>query len=262
MMQDTINEELSIGEIFGKAISTYIINAIDFLVIYIGAAIITGGIGVMFLSVGMRTFYMLQNTSEITPSTLNQLLGLLVSSILVVMVEGIVNAIRDGAAIKLTSDYLTSLSCDFQTALSFVAPKVISIIVANVISSIIIFLGYLLLIVPGIIATIVLALITPVIVLENKGALESLGRSKALVNHRWLKTLAVLLINGIIMIFVRGFSNILLTPFDERISIVLSEVVASLIAPITTISITLLYYSMLFKEKALQQHVPQSSSVS
>ncbi|MCI4439436.1 hypothetical protein JHC27_06290 [archaeon] len=88
--------------------------------------------------------------------------------------------------------------------------------------------------------------------MENKGAIDALGRSKALVNRRWLKTFGVLLLNGIIILFVRAFSDTLLVPFDERISTILSEVIVSLIAPITTISTTLLYYSMLFKEKAPQ----------
>ncbi|MGC9202747.1 MAG: hypothetical protein ACP5HX_08800 [Thermoproteota archaeon] len=259
MAQSAVDKELSIGEILGRAVSIYANNAIDFLIVYIGAAIITGGLGVMFLSAGIRAISELQTTSEITPSTLNQLFGLLASSVLVAIIDGLVNAIRDGAAVKLTSDYLTSLSCDFQVALSFVAPKAISIIVATVISSVIIVLGFLFLVVPGIIAMIMLALIVPVIVLENKGALDALGRSKTLVNRRWLKTFGVLLINGIIILFIRAFSNTLLVPFDERISTILSEVIVSLIAPITTISITLLYYSMLVKEKVLQQSVAQVS---
>lgn len=208
----------------------------------------------------LRTISELQATSEITPSALGQLLGLLLSSVLIAIIDGLVNSIRDGTAVKLTSDYLNSLSCDFQVALSFVAPKVISIIVANVISSVIIFLGFLLLIIPGIIAMIMLALIVQVIVLENKGALDSLGRSKALVDHRWLKTFAVILINGIIIFIVTTFFRTLLVPFDERISIILSEVITSTVAPITTISTTLLYYSMLSKEKALQQHTSQAST--
>ena len=252
MAQSAVERELSIGEIFGKAISIYTNNAIDFLIVYIGAAIITGGLGVMLLSAGIRAVSELQTASEITPSTLSQLFSLLASSVLVAIIDGLVNAIRDGAAVKLTSDYLTSLSCDFQVALSFVAPKVISIIVATIVSSVIIFLGFLFLVVPGIIAMIMLALIIPVIVLENKGAFDALGRSKALVNRRWLKTFGVLLLNGIIILFVRAFSDTLLVPFDERISTILSEVIVSLIAPITTISTTLLYYSMLFKEKAPQ----------
>ncbi|MEM0219241.1 MAG: hypothetical protein QW260_07700 [Thermoproteota archaeon] len=259
MAQSVFEKELSVGEIFERAISIYVNNAIDFLIVYVGTAIITGGLGVIFLSMSVRTISELQTTNEITSLALSQMLSLFVSSILVAVVDGLINSIRDGAAVKLTSDYLTSLNCDFQAALSFVVPKVISIIVATIISSFITILGLLFLVIPGVIVMIMFALIVPVIVLENKGALDSLGRSKILVNRRWLKTLVILLINGIIMFFARIFSNVLLVPFDERVSTILSEVISSIIAPITTISITLLYYSMLFKEKTLQQLMPTNS---
>lgn len=260
MAQEIISKELSVKEILENAISIYISNSIDFLIIYISAAIITGSLGIILLSKGFRAISELQAASEITPSALNQMIGLIISSILIAIVDEVVNSIRDGAAIKLTSDYLTSLSCDFQVALSFVIPKVISIIIATLIGSVIIFLGFLFLVIPGIIATIMLALIVPTIVLEDKGALDSLGRSKALVSHRWFKTFAVLLINGIIILVTKSFSNILLMALDERISTMLSEVIVSIVSPITTISVTLLYYSMLFKEKAAQKLTSQAPS--
>ena len=51
-------------------------------------------------------------------------------------------------------------------------------------------MGLIALIVPGIILAIVFSLALPVLLIEKKGVLESMGRSHALVGHRWLKTFA------------------------------------------------------------------------
>src|SRR5207247_3859811 len=70
----------------------------------------------------------------------------------------------------------------------------------SIVVGVIVFLGFIALIVPGIILAIMFSLALPVLLIENKGVTESMGRSRELVGKRWLKTFATFLVLGIILL--------------------------------------------------------------
>jgi ABC-type phosphate transport system permease subunit len=111
--------------------------------------------------------------------------------------------------------------------------------------------GLFLFIIPGIIIAIMFSLIVPSIVVEQKGAFESLGRSKKLVSNRWLKTFALIVILGIIYLVVSGVALVLATPLETvlpEIGILVTNIVSAFVNPISPIAMTYLYYAMVARE--------------
>jgi uncharacterized membrane-anchored protein len=79
--------------------------------------------------------------------------------------------------------------------------------------------------------------------LEGTGIFESLSRSRVLVSNKWLKTFGLLLLIGIIVTIVNNVSRLIASPFGV-VSPLISSILTALITPITSIAITLYYYSM------------------
>jgi len=105
-------------------------------------------------------------------------------------------------------------------------------------------LGFIALIVPGIILAIMFALSIPVLLTENKGVLESMGRSRELVGHRWLKTFATFIVIGIIFVIASLIVSAISGPFAVG-SPVVSGVLSAFYQPIIPIALTVYYYSNL-----------------
>jgi uncharacterized membrane-anchored protein len=87
------------------------------------------------------------------------------------------------------------------------------------------------------------SLVNQVILLEGTGIVGSFSRSRVLVSNRWLKTLVLMLVVGIIIAIVNGVVAIITTPFGI-VSPLISGVLTAFITPILPIALTLYYYSM------------------
>jgi len=274
--QRFLEKELSVKEILKKTISLYANNAIVFLCLYIIVAIIIGLLNIFSLStIGFRLMAILQSTNEISTLVQTQIIILIALLILFSMISNLVYAIRDSSSVLLTSNCLISASCDLKSTISFVLPKMTSLFLAelliSVITDLVSFLVFreivitltagisIMLIVDfslaliGIVILVILLFTVPAIVLENRGFLASLSRSKALVSYNFSKTFLIWLLNWSISSFTEFINKILWFPFDERIAAMLSQILLVVISPIFTISITLLYYSMLSKEQELKR---------
>lgn len=91
-----------------------------------------------------------------------------------------------------------------------------------IISGVICFIGYLLFIIPGIIFSIWLCFAIYALVLENKGVIESLSRSKQLVSGHWWSVFWRSIVLGVIVV---GFSLVI-----SGISIIFGQSITSLIS--------------------------------
>jgi hypothetical protein len=114
---------------------------------------------------------------------------------------------------------------------------------ASIITGILIVLGFIALIVPGIILALMFSLVYPVIMLEGTGILGSLYRSRVLVSNRWLKTLGLLFVVGIIVAMVNGVAVLIAGQFG-LVAPLISGILTAFITPIVPIATTLYYYSM------------------
>jgi uncharacterized membrane protein len=150
-----------------------------------------------------------------------------------------------------TPDKIEKGEADLGASFSFALSKLVPLLIAQFISGFLLMVGLFLFIIPGIIIAIMFSLIVPSIVVEQKGAFESLGRSKKLVSNRWLKTFALIVILGIIYLVVSGVALVLATPLETvlpEIGILVTNIVSAFVNPISPIAMTYLYYAMVARE--------------
>ena len=93
-----------------------------------------------------------------------------------------------------------------QTSFHFTLTKVLYLLAASIVTVTLMVLGFIALIIPGIIVAIIFSLVNPAIMLEGKGILGSLSRSRVLVRNRWLKTIVLFLVIGTIVAVVNGIA--------------------------------------------------------
>jgi hypothetical protein len=146
--------------------------------------------------------------------------------------------VRDGRADLSISDTLQR-----------VRPRVAPLLGAGVLAGLGVALGLVLLIVPGLILLTWWSLIVPVIVLERVAAMDSFGRSRALVRGNGWNVFGVIILTVLILIaFVIVFAilaAVLLSWLpDEGRSFVQTLVVDTLTAPFLALAWTLMYFRL------------------
>ena len=159
------------------------------------------------------------------------------------IVSWIANSITTGITIKFTSDMLVKGQANLQTSFNFTMPRLLSLLAASILTGFLIVLGFIAFVIPGVILALMFSLVYPAIMLEDKGVLGSVSRSRVLVSNRWLKTFGLLLLLGIIVAIANGVFVLIAAPFGV-ISPLISGILTALITPILAIAITLYYYSM------------------
>jgi len=167
------------------------------------------------------------------------------------LVSLIVVTTTTGVVIKNASDQIEKGTSNLGDSFNFAISKLPSLLVAQFVTGILAVIGMLLFIVPGIIIAIMFSLVIPAIIVEQKGAFESLGRSKKLVSNRWLKTFTLLLVFGIIAIILGGIMFVLAMLFSASYPIVnplIMSIMSAFVAPFSSIAITYLYYAMVARE--------------
>lgn len=157
-----------------------------------------------------------------------------------------VEDIRDGRADL-------SLSETFESA----RPHLTAVLVAGILAALGIILGLILLIVPGLFLLTIWAVIIPVIVLENKSAGESFGRSRELVRGYGWGVFGVILLTILLLIGFQIVLSLILTPLADWLRGFISNIVSgTLTAPFIAVVLTLLYFRLkAAKEPAAQEHV-------
>jgi hypothetical protein len=88
------------------------------------------------------------------------------------------------------------------------------------------------------------SLALPVLLLENKGVTESMGRSRVLVSKRWLKTFGTFLVLGIIILVASLIFSAITAPLGV-IGPVVNGILSALYQPLFPILLAVYYYSNL-----------------
>lgn len=247
------SRELSIGEILSLTLNLYLSKFLQFFLPFLIAGIITG------LSTYAITSSFPLPTQPSATASYEELFAWLVLLLTKVIIIGILSALvawivgttTAGVGVKCASDQIEKGTSDLGVSFNFAISKLPSLLVAQFVAGILMTIGLVLLIAPGIIIAIMFSLIIPAIIVEQKGAFESLGRSRRLVSHRWLKTFALQLILGIIILIVIAFASFLAMPFSSSYPIidrVITNIASAFVAPIYPIAITYFYYAMVARE--------------
>jgi len=243
------SRELSIGEILSLTLNLYLSKFSQFFLPFLIAGIITG----LSTYAIMSSFPLPTQPNANAPyeELFEWLVALLTTAIIVTVLSALVTWIvttpTTGIVTKYASDQIEKGTSNLGASLNFTIPKLPSLLIAQFIIGILTAIGMLLFFIPGIIISIIFLLTIPAIIVEQKGAFESLGRSRRLVRNRWLKTFALLLIIGIILGTVISIVNLLTLPLNTtypNISILIINIAFSFVAPISPIAITYLYYAM------------------
>jgi hypothetical protein len=240
-----LQRELSIGEILTQTFNLYSRNFAHYPVPFLVAGLLTG-----LVTLAVRLAIVIPEsptnpTSQLLLAWFPTFLAATVTSLFLSgIVSWIVNSFTTGITTKFTSDLLERGQANLQTSFNFTLTKVLALLAASIITGILIVLGFIALIVPGIILMLMFSLVYPVIMLEGTGVLGSLSRSRALVSNRWLKTLGLLLVVGIIVATVNGAAVLIAGQFGRVVSPLITGILTAFITPIIPIATTLYYYSM------------------
>lgn len=248
------SHELSIGEILNQTFSLYSTRFVVFFVPFLVAGLVTEAWSTFVsLSFPFPEAPSPYADPEVIFSWLFAFLGVLFLVVaLTIIVSWIVGSVVQGMAVKYASDILEKRDTDLSKVFSFTMSKLLSLLAVSIITGILIAVGLICLIVPGIILAIMFSLVVPSIMIEQVGVLESLSRSRRLVSKRWGKTFVLLLIIYILILIVSWIFSAITAPLGS-FSWIISGPLTALIQPILPISMTLLYYSMLIKEKPPEQ---------
>ena len=120
-----------------------------------------------------------------------------------------------------------------------------AVLVAGILAGLGIIVGLILLIVPGLVLLTWWAVIIPVVVLENRSAGESFGRSRELVRGYGWSVFGVIVLVILLLIGVDIALGIILSPLQEWLQDFLSQFISgTLTAPFTATVLTLLYFRL------------------
>jgi len=240
-----IGRELGLGEVISKTFDVYRRDFSKYFVLFA----IVGVIVQVVTTLAQQAFVLPTPPVNPTPqqfsSWFSALFAALFLLIAVIFVVNIVfSTIAEGSAVKLASEQITRGQVSLGASIRFAVSRLLSIWALSIIVGIIVVLGFIALIVPGIILAIMFSLALPVLLIENKGVTESMGRSRQLVSHRWAKTFGTFLVLGIIVIIASLIFSAITAPLGI-ISPIVNGILSALYQPLFPILMAVYYYSNL-----------------
>ncbi len=243
--EQRIKRELSLGEVISKTFEVFRRDFTKYIVLFAVVEVIIG----VVTALAQHAFVLPTLPPNSTPqqlfSWLPGFLGALVPLLASIFIVTVVFfPIAQGSAIKLASEQIEKGQADLGVSVRFAASKLIRIWALSIVVGIILVLGFIALIVPGIILAIMFSLAFPVLLIENKGVLDSMGRSRELVGHRWLKTFGVYLVLGIIVVVASVIAGAISGPFGVA-SPVVNGLLSAFYQPLFPILLAVYYYSSL-----------------
>lgn len=253
-------QELDAGEVISQTFTLFRRNYSKYLVVFL---LVEGVVGVAYTLLNASIAMPTPLTGLTPQETLAQLPAYLEPLFLflglALLVSWIVGSLATATAIRLTSEELEKGEASVKASLRFAASKLPSVWAVTLLFGVIVFFGTLALYVPGIILGIMFSLALPAVLIENCGVLDSLGRSRALVGHRWLKTFALFLLLGLIFIVPAVVVDLVGTLFGPLNYLVVS-LLSAFYTPIIPIFLTVYYYSNVARTAPPQVQMPTSTS--
>jgi hypothetical protein len=242
---------MDIGEILDKTFKLYKNNFKTYLTIS-ALGILPGFILAVLIFI---TLYILGANDSANDSTLIAIVAIGLLGIIPVVMVSIAST---GAIVKVVSKQLLEEKLNYQEAFKFGFKKMWPIFGAAILLFVAAFVGTIFLIIPGIFLYYIFLLYAQAIIIEDKGAFQSLSRSKGLIKGNWWRTFGI----SIVMTILIGFlANIVSIPaqiafpllLGEDIGIFIGYIVSfgisMILAPLTQIARTLLYFDLRIRKE-------------
>ncbi len=188
-------------------------------VIYLVAAVITALLALAGGTVGIL---------------LGSLISIIAAFVLQATLVKAVQDVRDGRA-----------DLSISQTLNQAMPYIARVAGASILAGIAITIGLVLIIVPGLFLITIWAVIVPVIIIERSGAMNSFGRSRALVRGHGWHVFGTLVLVYIIMLVVNIVLGLVFSALPVVLGDGLSSVISgTLISPFLALVVTLVYYRL------------------
>jgi len=241
--EEGITRELSLSEVVSKTFRLCRKNFVKYTVLFLVVEVVIGLAYVWaYGAFPLPTLPAHPTSQDLT----NWAPGFFANLIYLVGVIGAVSlvfgTIAYGSTIKMASEEVENKPVDLGAAVRFAASKMIWMWGLGIVLAIIVGLGFIALVVPGIILTIMFSVSFQALLIENAGVVGSLGRSRELVSHRWLKTFAVFLVFVIIVGIASAIVSAISAPFGYWSHLV-SSVLSAFYQPIIPVATTVYFYS-------------------
>jgi len=128
---------------------------------------------------------------------------------------------------------------------SRVSSAIVPLFVAGLLAGRGIALGFVLLIVPGLFLLTIWAVIAPVIVIERRSALESFGRSRALVRGHGWTVFAIVVITSLLSGIASGLLQAAFSFLPRFLEILVGATIAqAVVAPFVAIALAITYFRL------------------
>ena len=237
--------ELGVSEVISKSLEVYRRGFVPFVVLFLVAEVVSG-----LLSIPIQRAYVLpvapvnataQQLYDWFPGYIGALVPL---TVLTSVVSLLVLVPAYASAIKMASDDIVKGQVNLGSSFRFTLSKLVWVWLLDLVFGVVVVLGLIALLVPGIILAIMFCLALPVLMIENRGVMEAMGRSRELVGHRWLKTFVLFVIGVVLLGIASGIVSGIGGAFGGAGTLV-SNALSAFYLPMIPVALTVYYYSNL-----------------
>jgi hypothetical protein len=250
-----IRREMGFKETVTKSFSLYRQNFKAYLIVFLLAAGISG-----LINIGIEKVYPIPMSSP-NPSFLEQLTDQIASlpqSILTVVALSPVTSISNSMGISLSADLLEKQHSSLGQSWRLTRERFRQVWLVTILANLLASLGFALFLLPGVLLSIIFFVATPVVLLENKGAVYGLNRSRQLVNKIWGRIFGLVLFTGLIV----GIPTLLaglIVPSQSLLGVLSSSLIEALYLPFFIGLITITYYSTVARMTEQSKRVKQTA---
>ena len=128
--------------------------------------------------------------------------------------------------------------------MSAATPYIGTLILLGIVAGIAIAIGFVLLIVPGLILLTIWSVAPPSVVVEDKGAIESLGRSRELVRGNGWNVFGAIVIAYLIVIAISIVAGLIGAAIGDAGAVILQTIANVLTAPIAALVSSILFFDL------------------
>ena len=216
-----MNRSIDIGSVISRTFSIYADQA----------SVLLPAAAVVFVVVGIV------NAVLVAVAPVLLLIGFILSLVAITLYTGmvveLVADVQDGRRDATVGQLLNAAT-----------PVLGQLILVGILAGIGITIGFILIIVPGLILITIWSVAAPVVVLERPGALKALGRSRELVKGNGWQVFGVIVVLVIGVNIVAGIIEAIGDSGGTGVGIVVRVIVQILIAPLTALAASVLYFEL------------------